>query len=1207
MLAYCHQAPQYHDDAIVYIHDITATLIDKDEHSLLLRLHGQLPDMEQYEISQKRVITHPTDIMNHLQNHWNQYWTMPDEKLEPPPGFHDMLTQIQPLIKDAQIDFADSQEWYNAVRSLNPKSARGIDGISASELQSLPCQAIDHLKDIMLQLHAFPPWLMIAKTTPVPKVEQPQIHEYRPITVLAQCYRLWSKVITRILIKILGTLMPKEVTGFLPGRGPADATYNQQFLLEWAHASNICLSGFALDLKRCFNTIGRKGAFLIMEAIGIPTQVIKVWFKSLSNLTRTWNVQGLSSFPHSTNNGLPEGDPMSVTAMLAIAYAWVQKLQMHTHDLQPAAFADNWGWCTTKANQHQPALQATKQMADFLNMIIDWRKSWLWSTHKQHLSPLKAAIRREAPEEHIPEMLTAMDLGAQLTYRGTARLGKLKNRLHQAKIRLQRLQKQQEPLQSKTRLVTAAIYPVAMYGMELTPVGAQHLDSLRTEVANALFGPSISRNSAIAIHCTPNVYDPQLVLMQRILLAARRFLYRASEAERNRFFRLVARHSGQAHECKGPAGVLKYHLCKFGWQLGTQGQLEINAFVTFPFLDIGQSTLLRLCQMQWQEQIMSHTDRRALKGLPPICRLSTIQVLRKFNSAQQVKILNEISGAYQTRLQQSAWDDQTSPLCPHCGEIDTREHRSLNCTALCDLRHQYDDTFQWINNTGSAMGELPVIFCHENRECSQVVQWHQVDPEIPHELHAQLQAIDQTGQPVTFFTDGSCFHPNLPEFRYAAYAIVLDCASTDEIRAQHAQTYLTDGTMPPSLKMLTAGRLPGLQDILRAELYATVIVVERYCNTIVYTDSATTLHLLQLVAGARDVAELATAPHHDLIVRLWKSWHLGTRCFKKVKAHAENTQNLSPLQLYIHLGNKVANDCAIDTCAHLLPGLVCTLEEACQDQLIQQKHLKNMYEFHLQAQKRMAQLQQEAKQEENLEAVSLHKWDTLKHHSINDHWIPPPVRLNWTQYSAWGHWIGQRMFAWMMQCHWPKHALDSEMSTIGVSWYELALSFMKFAEVFLPLRRMDRRGKEILVPFKSRQEVEAYNVKFSEFANTFSIYYMQFTGLLSDEIWPGYERKLVKSLYVQGAQMYTSGFTQRPSFPYQAWVYETLKPYLKESGQAMQTLPDMNWTLSDADFKQLQSELSGEWKTKTMATRKRMKEMRHWKDKPMARIRFGPS
>ena len=169
---------------------------------------------------------------------------------------------------------------------------------------------------------------------------------------------------------------------------------------------------------------------------------------------------------------------------------------------------------------------------------------------------------------------------------------------------------------------------------------------------------------------------------------------RATVTERARFFRMVARHSGQAHECKGPAGVLKYHLCKFGWQSGAQGQLEINAFVTFPFLDIGQSTLLRLCQTQWQEQIMSHTDRRALKGLPPICRLSTIQVLRKFNSAQQIKILNEIAGAYQTRLQQSAWDDQISPLCPHCGEVDTREHRSMSCTALSDLRNLYEDTFR---------------------------------------------------------------------------------------------------------------------------------------------------------------------------------------------------------------------------------------------------------------------------------------------------------------------------------------------------------------------------------------------------------------------------------------------------------------------------------------------------------------------------------
>ena len=138
--------------------------------------------------------------------------------------------------------------------------------------------------------------------------------------------------------------------------------------------------------------------------------------------------------------------------------------------------------------------------------------------------------------------------------------------------------------------------------------------------------------------------------------------------------------------------------------MSAQGILMVNAFVQFPFLNIGQSTLLRLCQMQWQERIMCHTDRRALKGLPPICRLWIIQVLRKFSQQHQVKVLNEIAGAFQTRAQQAAWDDQVNAKCPHCGAIDTREHRALYCTAVQDLRLSYPETFTWIEESGSAMG-----------------------------------------------------------------------------------------------------------------------------------------------------------------------------------------------------------------------------------------------------------------------------------------------------------------------------------------------------------------------------------------------------------------------------------------------------------------------------------------------------------------------
>ena len=1206
LLAYCHQAAQFKPDAIVCIHDQTATLLQQDAHSLQLHLHGDLPDMEQYDIIQTSIVTHPTAIMQCLQEHWDQYWMMPQEQLDPPPQFYHMLHQLPNLLQGQHLDFSDAKEWHQAVRSLNAKSARGIDGVSAAELQALPLQAIDHLKNILLKLPVFPEWLMIAKTTPVPKVEQPLIHEYRPITVLSQCYRLWSKVVTRLLIRALSNLMPKEVTGFLPGRGPADATYSQQFLLEWAHATQTCQSGFALDLKRCFNTIGRSSAAQIMMAIGIPQYVVQVWQASLGNVTRSWNVQGLSSPPCPTNNGLPEGDPMSVTAMLAIAFAWTQHVKCHTRALSPAAFADNWGWCTTEASQHEPALRATKDMASYLNMIVDWKKSWLWSTHKQHLPVLKAAVKKEAPQEHVPEMLSAMDLGAQLTYRGNARLGKLRDRLHKAKTRLQRLEKQQEPLPSKTRLVSAGIYPVAMYGMELVPVGTQHMDSLRTAVVNALYGPSVSRNSAIAIHCTPNVLDPQLVLMQRIILAARRFLIRANATEKGRFFKLVARHSGLAHECKGPAGVLKYHLCKFGWQLNPMGQLSINAFVQLPFLEVGVSTILRLCQLQWQEQVLQHTDRRALQGLPPINRLSTLQVLKKFSPADQVKLVNEISGAFQTRSQQAAWDDQTDPHCLHCGQLDIREHRTSTCTALHDLRQPFSETFAWIESSGSCVGDLPVVFCHEYRECLLTVQWHLVEPEICQDLHRQLQSLDQQGIPITMYTDGSCFHPTLPEFRYAAFAVVLDCAGSDAIRCQQVGIYQQTGAMPQGLKTLTTGRLPGLQDIHRAELFAIVVIVERYCNTNIYSDSATTLSLLQHVANATESVELAGAPHYDLLLRIWKVWHLGTRSFHKIKAHVDNHNGLTPLQIYSQRGNKLANDSAIYACANMLPSVVNTLEAACKDQIEQQRHLRHLFSFYLAALKRMAQLQSEAKQEDTLAPVMQHRWEILKTYTVRDVWIPPTIHLNWTRDTAWGPKLGQLMLAWMLQFRWPKQADDSEVASIGVSWYELALSFMRFSEMFFPLRRADRRGNDILIPFRNRAEVEAYNVRFSEFANTFAIFYLQFTGLLSADIWPNYDRKLVKSLFVQGGKFFTSGFTQRPCFPFQSWVFDVLQPYLKDhSGQAFTDLPNIDWTISDQDFKTLQLDLRGDWKTRSMATRRRMKQMRNWRDKPSARIHFG--
>ena len=254
----------------------------------------------------------------------------------------------------------------------------------------------------------------------------------------------------------------------------------------------------------------------------------------------------------------------------------------------------------------------------------------------------------------------------------------------------------------------------------------------------------------------------------------------------------------------------------------------------------------------------------------------------------------------------------------------------------------------------------------------------------------------------------------------------------------------------------------------------------------------------------------------------------------------------------------------------------------------------------------MAQINQTNQHEENLAPHNVNKWSILKQYSIDDPWVAPAIQLNWTRHTAWGFQLAHHMLDWMQQLKWPKTESQDEIMTIGVSWYELVLSFMKHAGFFLPLRRTDNQGREILLPFRNRQEVVACGAKFSEFANTFAIFYLQFTGLLSDAIWPGYDRKLVKSLFVQGSQIYTSGFAMRPVFPFQDWVFEILQPFLRDhQGQSFTDLPELEPVITDDFYKVLQSDLKGTWKSRSMATRRQMKLMRQWRSNPPQLIHFG--
>jgi hypothetical protein len=1197
-------------DTKVLIDQVPCSILEKDDNSLLVRPANDHEWPNTVELMQTQQHAAPDVMFELLQDYWQPFWTksvtQPTEE-----QLRDIL-QTLPRMNIPECP-EDPHLWEQAIKNLNPHSARGVDGISAQELRLMPRQAILHLMTIMNSyIEGFPLWMMWTRTMPVPKkdgiVTPAQI---RPISVMAQLYRLWSKIQCKHVLSCIHSQLPKAITGFVPGKGPYDAIYEMQWYLEKAHNQGTATSGISIDLLKCFNTIDRESAKIALKKLGVPKKMLNQFFCSLQRLTRSWILPDAISPPKGTDRGFPQGDPMSVMTMIAIATAWIYMIMEQTPQAQIAAYADNWGWALNPPHQHARVIQDTQTFVTAFTMQVDWDKSWIWMTQPAQLPQLKRAIRQQLGDKTLTHLMNAMDLGGQMTYHGPPKLGKVQQRFQEAIRRLKCLQMLPYDVRSKALMVNTAVYTQAFYASAILPVGRKHTDTMRTQIADTLLGTSVSRNSAIAIHCMPFLNDPELILVINAVTMAHRFLHRCPEGEAHEFLKMVATHTGISHKCKGPAGCLKYYLGRLGWTIDREGNITVAAFRKYHFLSTSRQKWKRLLLEAWQDDLLSRfTAKKALKGLPPISSLDTTAVIRKFSRVEWRPILNEISGAFQCATQQAVWDPQTDPHCPHCGLLDTKFHRIFECTLTADLRSEISDTIDWMNQEGVEWHELPVIHVHPDREWHTMYHDQQLEPEIPLDMFRALQGIDVAGTSLQFYTDGSCQFPGHPTTRYASYAVVIDVASHDAERMNAAKLFAQTNMMPSSLHTLCVGRTPGDQSIHRSELLAIVYICERFYNTNIHTDS--TVALAAIRECLKPHSRICEMEDFDLLLRLRKVIHLGNRQFHKVRAHSETEDNINWMTLYHRLGNKKANDSAITANQGMQPTAVAEFNCVHDDLQTQRHHLQQLFGFHLKVIRRHAELVQSEAAKPNQRHFDYSGpsmddiFEQFSNYNVELPWIMPTSQMKELRQCAWGNTIANKVMEWAMQLKWPQQENLHPLQDDGVTWIELVLSFTFSQRIFLPLRREGREGKQLLVPFANETALGAYQGKLSELAQTFAILCKQITELQEKEFLPPVEKGLVRSLYKLGSNIFSSGFKWRPWFPAQTQVLEVLRPYLRtHRGPAYAALPDFPFVPDEESYQMIRSEIKGDWAARSNTAQKAMRKVRSWRKHPVARLSFA--
>eukprot|EP00438_Fugacium_kawagutii_P026362 Skav206083 [mRNA] locus=scaffold2150:42701:43909:+ [translate_table: standard] len=375
-----------------------------------------------------------------------------------------------------------------------------------------------------------------------------------------------------------------------------------------------------------------------------------------------------------------------------------------------------------------------------------------------------------------------------------------------------------------------------------------------------------------------------------------------------------------------------------------------------------------------------------------------------------------------------------------------------------------------------------------------------------------------------------------------------------------------------------------LQSIYRAELEALVFVTEQFSRTHTYSDSQAALNMTKRITDLQDPSQLQGHPEADLATRLWNAMQRGERSFDKVKAHSLDEPDITLLEKYHRIGNHIADRTAAKAMSHQHKHITDTSNTLHENFAKVKKHLNLYYQMLLQMFKHRASIENSEQETPNrAEQCQIHAdyVESLCQLCHEQPWIPLPLQADQTYAAAWGATLNEALVEWMAEVSWPDQPIEAAPYNVGVTWIELAISFVLTTGVLIPVKRLHPNGKSYLVLCESMAHVEAIDLRLAELGDTFQKWITQILGLQIPPQWPDQKKGLVRSLYTLGSSFQSSGFLCRPSFPNQRKVVHLFKEYLlNHEGTSYETLPSLDLHASEELHGMIKAELIQDWDSK---------------------------
>ena len=585
------------------------------------------------------------------------------------------------------------------------KSATGLDGVSLADLKAMPASVLEAHCDIYREAELrgiWPTQLLVGKVASLAKNDAPsRVNEFRPITILPQCYRLWSGVRSKALLSVTSDRCPAFLFGNKPHCQASLVWTHLAWAVEDAFVDGSPIAGIVADIEKAFNHLPREVVFQTAMTFGLPFPTLTAWAAAMGSLARRFQIRQHLGPPVLSSTGFPEGCAMSCLAMLLMDCLFHKWFEVQFPLCQPVSYVDDLQLLTKDPQQIPAMLEELHSFSALVDLTVDAKKTFVWCNSAYH----RTRFRRQA----LPIQRHARGLGAQLQFGRQHSITVIRKRIEEVAPLWPRLSQSLSPYKVKVLAIRQAAWSRCLHGIAATSISLDAFVSLRTQAMRGLNASGAGCNSCVHLGLVEHpMADPYCWAIVSTLRTVRE----CATSDNLAALLQEALSGSQRLPSTGMTSILLTRLHHLGWEITRDVHCN-DGYGEFSLLDVNFSELLLRITWSWQKWVAATVShRRSFDGLESCDAVSTRDFVKQLTVTEQGLMRKALNGALFTNDCLCYFSNTGSHVCQFCGADDSRLHRFWHCPVFSGVRQvdgpAFWDVFPTSRIASCVMGGLSV-------------------------------------------------------------------------------------------------------------------------------------------------------------------------------------------------------------------------------------------------------------------------------------------------------------------------------------------------------------------------------------------------------------------------------------------------------------------------------------------------------------------